>query len=190
MKSKPESPVMKKMGRSNRGGNECGGNSPLPSSVIRQRSKRFNTLSLLFFVPTISMAACDNFVIDALVSIDRYSVEKNVVYYCSGNGWIGKRHVLELAGVDVATFKILEYGYARDKSHIYFKGQRQDYDINSFLLLSSDYVKDQSGVFFQGQPFECDTRTFKVIDGKHAIDKNHLYVIVTGVDNTGAMHDC
>ncbi|PHR56507.1 MAG: hypothetical protein COA44_07815 [Arcobacter sp.] len=136
-------------------------------------------ISLLYIFPSSSYAICDNFFVDFLTSGDRYSIEDENVYYCSGNGYIGQRIARKLVGVDLDSFKKLSYGYAGDKQNVYYLGDKINLDNKSFVVLSDYFVKDKNGVYFQSHKFDCDINSFKVIDAKHAVDKNNLYVIVT-----------
>jgi len=88
----------------------------------------------------------------------------------------------EVVGAHIRTFRVLdcdnplisvECHYARDRNHIYYKGERmKNVDIRSFqvILPHSPYSKDKNNVFFEGKILEnADPATFRLVTyvGKH-----------------------
>lgn len=69
---------------------------------------------------------------------------------------IGTAHVLfngiVMAGVNMPTFEVLDYGYARDARSVYYNGKRlPGADPATFRILGDGYARDAWNVYYFGR---------------------------------------
>lgn len=80
---------------------------------------------------------------------------------------------------DVATFTVLQYGYAKDRANVYFNGNRiVNADPSTFEQLGRYWSRDQKHVYYGGRIIEgADRDTFEVVDDSEYLsrDKFHYY---------------
>ena len=111
-------------------------------------------------------------------SNDSYILDKNNVYFYGS--------IIEDA--DVNTFKLLDFGYAKDGQSIFINGDSlnlKHIDVESFELLNNYYSKDKNAVYFALGEYiwsiqeveNANLETFEIIDGKdfYAKDNNNCY---------------
>jgi len=70
---------------------------------------------------------------------------KNKIYYASSAGSFSGG--TELVDVDIATFELIEYDYAKDKNRVYFKQSPIDVDVATFYV-DNNVPKDKSHVYY------------------------------------------
>ena len=99
----------------------------------------FNILIFFSLFPVYAYPVCNGVILDALLSLDRYVKEDNNVYFCRGSAWIGGgRQVIKLKDVDIDTFEILDFDFAKDKNFIYEGGFKREYDLNVYNIVAVD----------------------------------------------------
>lgn len=87
--------------------------------------------------------------------------------------------LLNNGNINIPTFKVLDEGYCRDTSHIFYSGQIvPTIDAHSFELLTEGFAKDKQSIYFMGHILKnVDSKSFKIINSLYFIDKNHVYYI-------------
>ncbi|TGX83296.1 hypothetical protein E5358_03300 [Palleniella muris] len=88
-------------------------------------------------------------------------------YYIGADAvFFGDRKV---EGASVASFKVLNDGYAKDSWSVYFDGTKiKDASCNSFTVLGQGYAKDTWSVYYHGRKierassdsFQCDSHGY------------------------------
>ena len=117
-----------------------------------------------------------------------YGMDKNGVYF--HNMMSGKPKAVR--GADPQTFQRLEFAYAKDAKHCYYRESRmKGSDPATFSVLSEMFAKDQEQVYCCWEPIpEADPKTFKVLKPKQPSsiyfgrDKNHVFFHFDGVHPT------
>lgn len=93
-----------------------------------------------------------------------------------------------LSDVDIDSFVIYGFGYAKDKNNVYRNGEVIDYmDAKTFEYLDVTYSKDANNVYRNGKKFiAADPETFEIMSSEgYSKDKNFVYYhgeILEGVD--------
>ena len=143
--------------------------------------KRFFIVFTLIIVTVISRAQSTG-----------YSCKNGIVYYCNEK--------IEIA--DVSTFKVLKYGYAKDKNNVYYKGDvlkfvepstfklKEKKEVNRKDTSDTDYYKVENEVFYKGKKVKgvFTIRDFKDLGDGYAIDSFYAYyngVRIEGAHATG-----
>lgn len=90
--------------------------------------------------------------------------------------------LFELEGVDVASFKIINTQYGKDKAHVFYREKMiEGASQKGFIVLRNSHknsvAKDEKYAFFNGKIKEnSDAKSFKIINEQYAVDKNQAYV--------------
>lgn len=97
---------------------------------------------------------------------------KNI--YCH-DFFAGKPKVLK--GADLATFRRLDYGYAKDDKYVWTNGYRiKKADPESFASINCLYSKDNRHVFYDETPLQdADPGTFWIVAKTTGADASHVY---------------
>lgn len=69
----------------------------------------------------------------------------------------------QIAGADVATFDWLNYGWAMDRNHIWAGGLPLSDDPDHFVTLTSDLAKDGTAVYCQDRKISDDPTHFRIL---------------------------
>ena len=140
-----------------------------------------------------------------------YSKDRKNVYwsdsYLDGTRYYTKRSydIDILEEVDPHTFEIMDFGYFKDRNHVYLNRSKiifadpqtfvissseycydkknvywrgysiSDSDGPSFKYIEMDYAVDKARVYFQGDDFNADLPTFQYLDASYAKDKKYVY---------------
>ena len=82
----------------------------------------------------------------ANLGMAEYIKTNNEVYYKYAEG---KDFQFKVENVDLGTFKVLNYKYAKDVKNVYFSGNKsfEDVDAGTFEVLPADYSKDKNNVY-------------------------------------------
>ncbi|MDP3995560.1 MAG: DKNYY domain-containing protein [bacterium] len=85
-----------------------------------------------------------------------YARDKNAVYHSCG---------IEMEDADVATFRNIKDGYAKDADTVWFLGRPVERaDLDSFRVLAGGYAKDAAAVYSSGDVLkDADAATFEVV---------------------------
>lgn len=88
--------------------------------------------------------------------------------------------------VDIDTFKVLGYCYAKDKNHIYYSSEiLNDVDYSSFENIEkSSYsaAKDKNNFYYGGEKIDVDYFSFEILNNSFAKDKNFVYYTENGFE--------
>ncbi len=116
--------------------------------------------------------------------------------YAENNGNIYYFGEIHKGGVryDIQTYTVYEYGYSRDKNHVYYYGDIvENIDSETFKLFGYAYFGDKNGVYYQKNLIpDSDSGTFRlleydgIVNGSYGKDKNSVYlygVLVKGSDS-------
>ena len=84
---------------------------------------------------------------------------------------------------DIGTYIVLEYGYSKDKNHVYYFGDiTENIDSETFKLFKYAYFTDKNGVYYMKNLISgSDPETFSlleyegIISGNYGKDKNSVY---------------
>ena len=114
---------------------------------------------------------------------DHYAKDAAHVYYADtyrdGKEYFTKRHarLTTLDGADVATFRYLDQGYARDKSRVYFEGERFAVrDPETFAVLDYGFAKDRLTGYYHQEPVPgSDGQTFGFVDNHYSKDATNAF---------------
>lgn len=113
-----------------------------------------------------------------------YKSYNNKVYHIGKMQGLGSRKSTELKEVDVATFKELRNGYAKDAQRAYFLGHPVPKSHSpSFKPMKYHFAKDRDWVYYHGKPISQLPEDFKIMSRDYGRDQLYAYYrgeIVTG----------
>ena len=98
-----------------------------------------------------------------------YAKDVARVYFCDletdGGAHPYVVRAVPLRDADPASFRVLENGYAVDRSQVYFRDRILARNVASFTALGRDYGKTPTQVFYRGDPIAgADAATFVLLD--------------------------
>ena len=116
-----------------------------------------------------------------------YWLKDGKAYYL--NGWLFKDDEPELATIanyeikeaDIATFKIINFNYAKDKNHVYLYGKiLTNRDSQTFQLVTEkayQYTKDKNHVYYNDEIIDnANPASFVLLDYSTGYSKDDKYV--------------
>ena len=114
-----------------------------------------------------------------------YKVASSTVYYQNQ----------EVVGADTSTFQELADRWAKDKSYVYWEGQKQRYlDPATAKVFPSVYVIDKAGVWVYGTGYymtvdktDADPSTFSVISHGYGKDSKSIYYFAQKIANADVL---
>lgn len=126
------------------------------------------------------------FFIVAIISCNKYEVQKDGVYYKNWNEARGSATTL-LSGADPNTFEILSNeDYGKDKNVVYYQGVSiPGADAQSFEFITDLYSKDKHRAYYSGDSIEgSSSKGFRVIDSYYSSDYKDIF------HTTNPLHVC
>ncbi len=149
--------------------------------------KRFiGFICLLVILSGCTTSPPDNFQDGPLSEPDNHAKEESQkqislggsdYYYQTGNSiyFLGTK----IKNADADTFKILNGGYSKDKSFVYYREQIIEVsDPDAFKVLHSNIglALDKNFIYGEGKRIEgSDPNTFQLLNSHYTKDKNHVY---------------
>lgn len=156
--------------------------------TVKALNNRFARTATLAFYRSSIIDGADAATFTALT--EHYAKDKNHVWYADtyrkGQEYYAIVHtrVRELSDADPATFVSLDtphaendLGYARDRNHVWFEGQRMAVaDVASFEVQSYGYARDKTTGYYMRRPVPgSDGRTFTNVGNAWAKDATHVW---------------
>ncbi len=80
-----------------------------------------------------------------------------------------------LINVDIETFEQFRLYYAKDKNHVYYRGEKTNLDSKTFFKYDGNFTSDKNGVYYYNSLIpEADPETFNVFY-EYGFDKTNFY---------------
>lgn len=90
-----------------------------------------------------------------------YWKDKYAIYYGKE---LGGFELIKLEQADQESFEELNFGYGKDKNHVFFCGKIIPINIKHFNLNKNGFIYDDRNIFHYQQQIPLDAKTFKVIE--------------------------
>lgn len=126
-----------------------------------------------------------------------YAHDSKTVYYQGPMNSDDGEYIYLIQGADVATFQTLHQGYAKDRYHVYLKGEEvKDADPATFSVVSQDlsyFAKDKNFVYKENRRLEnIDPEWFRILDGsqlgnKYLVDDKRVWLEAWFKDGNGSL---
>lgn len=107
-----------------------------------------------------------------LTQIHHSNEHKQYITFTNGMALYGDK----LIAVDLDSFEEYKWlYYAKDKNHVYFSGEKTQYDTKTFYKYDGGFTSDKNGVYFRNKLIpEADSETFNVFY-RYGFDTNNFY---------------
>ena len=131
------------------------------------------------------------------IAVDNhYAKDKNKVYYCDEyregqNYYLTKKQTIEVVHDAIpASFKSIEYGYAKDEFRAYYKGIAFTVkDVASLQSINTYFVKDDVQAYINRNPIAgSNGNTFTIMNNNYAKDTAHIYFYITSGEYDQLIH--
>ncbi len=129
----------------------------------------------LLVLITICLAACSD---------DKhtfYNIENNEVIYhyverLGQNYYSATYHTKKVKEADVNSFESLNKEYGKDKSSVFFEGNKIARDPSTFKIIDYRITRDKNGAYCKDYKIEySDGLSFKILSSYYAKDKHNIY---------------